>query len=152
MQAAYWREYWLRRYYAQDSRSARVPLKFSRRKAVRVHARAGHARALRLLETLGYESLDIDLTCGNPVEETILQEGELIVLDVAYLTEAMQQYLVEWIRLYTFAPLIVIGKRSYRRDVSSVLARGADAIVWLDDPLEVNVAHCRAVLRRAGIA
>ncbi|MCS6827721.1 MAG: hypothetical protein NZ553_13995 [Caldilinea sp.] len=152
MQVAHRRDFWVHGYFACDLHASRARLEPSRRKAVHIYARVSHARALRLVEALGYESTEIDLTCRNPMELAVFPEYDLVLVDTVYLTEAMQQYLVEWVRLQTFAPLIVVGKRSHRRDVSSVLAKGADAIIWLDDPLEVNIAHCKAVLRRAGIS
>lgn len=148
MWVAHRRDASFRRYLACDTQAPRTPLSISRRKAMHVYARVSHARALRLVEALGYESVDVDLSCRNTMESTVLEECDLILLDVVDWTDAMQQYLVEWIRLHTFAPIIVMGKRSYRRNISSVLASGADAIVWLDDPFEVNVAHCKAISRR----
>lgn len=139
-------------YFACDSQPSRTRLHLSRRKSVHIYARVSHTRVLRLAEALGYESIDIDLTCCDTIDADLLQQCDLILIDAVYLTEAMQQYLVEWIRLHTFAPVVVMGKRSYWRDVSSVLTRGADGIVWLDDPIEVNIAHCRAILRRAGVS
>lgn len=114
-----------------------------------VYSGVVHTRGVRLIEALGCRRIDFNLEQTDALESTKLEMCDLILLDAIRLPEPEQQYLVEWVRLHTLAPLVVLGKRRYLQDNTLLLARGADTIVWVDEPLEVNVARCRAILRRA---
>ncbi len=116
-----------------------------------VHVGMLDSRTSQLLNELGGTVIDIDISQTQRVDPDLLADCDFVLFNCYSLSKVEQESVLQDIRLGTFAPVIVntINGRSMGGEyVMFALRAGADAVIFASDPLEINIAHCKALLRR----
>jgi DNA-binding response OmpR family regulator len=101
-----------------------------------------------LLDTFAEIGFDVQIMSNDDTSLAAMANFDLIVFNAGNLQSDHICSILLKIRAASLAPLIVLTNEPAEEQVVAVLQTGADAVLSLDVPAEVMVAHCKALLRR----
>jgi len=110
-----------------------------------------HLKVVQLVNHFAGETIDVKLDHSRNSTAGLLQQlagCDLILFEAFGQISQEQNAALNWIRMTSFAPLVMLISGAHvDRTIDAILA-GADAVMPLNTANDVFVAHCRALVRR----
>jgi hypothetical protein len=105
-------------------------------------------KVLRLLARFDIEAIHINVSATGQLDPDQFADCDLILFEAFDHISNENQAALNWIRMGSRAPLVMLtnGARS-ERTISGLMA-GADAVMSMTTSWDVIVAHCYALVRR----
>lgn len=112
------------------------------------HGHVQHKKVQQIVDQFADETIVLN---SDRVDESLcdtVAECDLIVIEAKGQLCERQWQAIRWVRISSLAPIVVLlGERPGDEAMNS-LPEGADAVMSLQLPPEVILAHCQALMRR----
>jgi DNA-binding response OmpR family regulator len=125
-----------------------MDLEHSTRVALLYQGRSHRHKVQQIVDYIADETIAVDLNCANESLCETVADCDLIVVEALGHTTPNQQRALQWIRLSSLAPVVVLTNRVQTDHTIDAITAGADAVIPLDLPHDAIVAHCQALMRR----
>jgi len=118
-------------------------------KVVLLHTgRRPNEKVLRLLAHFDIQTIDINASSTDQLAPDYLSDCDLILFEAFDHISNENQAALNWIRMGSRAPLVMLTNAERTERTISGLMAGADAVISLNMSWDVIVAHCHALVRR----
>jgi DNA-binding NarL/FixJ family response regulator len=136
-------------FYMPEMQAGYVQMELTPAKVVLLHTGPQpHEKILRLLARFDIQTMHINVSSTDQLIPDQLSDCDLILFEAFDRISNESQAVLNWIRMGSRAPVVMLTS-SFRpeRTISGLLA-GADAVVSINTPWDVIIAHCYALIRR----
>ena len=105
-------------------------------------------KVLRLLARFDIEAIHINVSATDQLDPDQFADCDLILFEAFDHISNENQAALNWIRMGSRAPLVMLTNGARPERTISGLMAGADAVMSLTTSWDVIVAHCYALVRR----
>lgn len=105
-------------------------------------------KVLRLLARFDIETIHINVSAPDQLDPDQFADCDLILFEAFDHISNENQAALNWIRMGSRAPLVMLTNGARAERTISGLMAGADAVMSLTTSWDVIVAHCYALVRR----
>ncbi len=105
-------------------------------------------KVLRLLARFDIEAIHINVSATDQLNPDQFADCDLILFEAFDHISNENQAALNWIRMGSRAPLVMLTNGARPERTISGLMAGADAVMSLTTSWDVIVAHCYALVRR----
>lgn len=132
-----------------ETRTGYVQMELAPAKVVLLHTgQRPNDKVLRLLARFDIQTINVNVSSAGQLNPDQFADCDLIMFEAIEQISNENQAALNWIRMGSRAPLVMLtaGTRT-ERTISGLMA-GADAVMSLNTSWDVIVAHCYALIRR----
>lgn len=132
-----------------ESRTGYIHMELNLAKVVLLHTgRHPNEKVLRLLAHFDVQTIHINTALTDGLVPDQFADCDLILFEAFDHVSNESQAALNWIRMGSYAPLVMLTSSERTERTISGLIAGADAVVSLNMSWDVIVAHCYALVRR----
>jgi DNA-binding NarL/FixJ family response regulator len=136
-------------FHVPETRSGYFQMELTPAKVALLHTgQHPNDKVLRLLARFDIQAIHVNVSATDRLDPDQFADCDLILFEAFDHISNENQAALNWIRMGSRAPLVMLtnGLRS-ERTISGLMA-GADAVMSLTMSWDVIVAHCHALIRR----
>ncbi len=136
-------------FFVPETRTGYLQMELAPAKVVLLHTgRRPNDKVLRLLARFDIQTISVNASMAGQLNPDQFADCDLIMFEAIEQISNENQAALNWIRMGSHAPLVMltVGTRP-ERTISGLMA-GADAVMSLNSSWDVIVAHCYALIRR----
>lgn len=136
-------------FHVPKNRVGFFPMELSPAKIILLHTgRRPNEKVLRLLAHFDIQTIHISASSTEQLVPDQFSDCDLILFEAFDHISNESQAALNWIRMGSHAPLVMLTNSERTERTISCLMAGADAVISLNMSWEVIVAHCYALVRR----
>lgn len=132
----------------QSANRLTMELDRSTRVALLSHGCSHRNKVQQIVNHIADETVAVDLSSFDESLCEAVADCDLIVVEAAGHSTPQQQRALQWIRVSSLAPVVILTNRLQTDHTVDTITAGADAVIPLDLAHDAIVAHCRALMRR----
>ncbi len=136
-------------FHVPDSQKGFLQVEQNPAKVILFHAgRRPDEKVLRLLTLFDIRTIHISAPSTDPIIANPFSDCDLILFEAFDHISNESQAALNWIRMGSHAPLVMLTNGERTERTLACLMAGADAVISLNMSWDVIVAHCHALVRR----
>jgi len=132
-----------------ETRTGYVQMELAPAKVVLLHTGSRpNDKVLRLLARFDIQTINVNASKAGQLNPDQFADCDLIMFEAIEQISNENQAALNWIRMGSRAPLVMLTAGTRPERTISGLMAGADAVMSLTSSWDVIVAHCYALIRR----
>lgn len=136
-------------FHVPESRVGCIQMELNPAKVVLLHTgRRPNEKVLRLLAHFDIQTIHINAASTDQLVPDQFSDCDLILFEAFDHISNENHAALNWIRMGSHAPLVMLTNSERTERTISGLMAGADAVISLNMSWDVIVAHCHALVRR----
>lgn len=135
--------------FVPSARAEYMQMELTPAKVVLLHTgRQPNDKVLRLLARFDIQTINLNASITAQLNPDYFTDCDLILFEAIEQIGNANQAALSWIRMGSYAPLVLLTTGARLERTISGLMAGADAVMSLNSSWDVIVAHCYALIRR----